>query len=92
MRKSVVRRLVRSSFVVMATIAAIASPPMASADSGTSSQDSTASAALAGDWSGAIQIGPQSLTIVIHLKSSSGSLEGTILRRTELEPAHLFGH
>jgi pimeloyl-ACP methyl ester carboxylesterase len=34
--------------------------------------------ALAGDWSGAIQIGGQSLTIVIHLKSSSGSLEGTI--------------
>ncbi len=34
--------------------------------------------ALAGDWSGVIQIGPQSLTIVIHLKSSSGSLEGTI--------------
>jgi hypothetical protein len=73
-----VRRLVRSSFVVLATIAATASPPMARADSGPSSQDSTASAALAGDWSGAIQVGPQSLTIVIHLKSSSGSLDGTI--------------
>jgi uncharacterized protein len=78
MRKPVVRRLVRSSFVLLATIAAIASPLMASADIGTSSQDSAASAALAGDWSGVIQIGPQSLAIVIHLKTSSGSLEGTI--------------
>jgi uncharacterized protein len=33
---------------------------------------------LAGDWSGVIQIGPQSLTIVIHLGAASGSLEGTI--------------
>ena len=65
--------LVRCSFVVIATIASIATPPMASADSSSSSQDSTASAALAGDWSGIIRIGPQSLTIVIGSLTQAGA-------------------
>ena len=72
MRISIAARLVRSSFVVMVMIAAIAGAPVASAE------DLAPGAALAGDWSGSIQIGPQSLNIAVHLKSSSGSLEGTI--------------